>query len=179
MQCEYYRNKGYLIAWDKGNHYECVKGKWQSMQFDKIITEPEDIPFLDLPAPDRVFTRAMDKKYQQNGNFKYRPGTYIMSALGCWHGKCSFCVEKGTEYVVRSPAKVAHEITKCWFEGYREVFDDSATFPTGQWLDNFVDRCRGSVRSMVKGCNMRFGTNPPFKTMKAVGFRMLLYGPGS
>jgi hypothetical protein len=40
-----------------------------------------------------VWTKAVDKKYQTNGNFKYNPGTYIQSASGCWWGKCTFCVE--------------------------------------------------------------------------------------
>jgi radical SAM superfamily enzyme YgiQ (UPF0313 family) len=79
MQAKWYRKQGHEVHWN-----------WGQGRYDKIISEPENLPFLTLPAPDRVFTRAKD---YDSGNYKFRPGTHIMSASGCWWGKCSFCVE--------------------------------------------------------------------------------------
>ena len=83
MEAEWYRKQGHEVFWDEDLVYIGA--------VDRIITEPEGLPFLSLPHPDRVFTRWWE--YQDNGNFKYRPGTYIQAANGCWWGKCIFCVE--------------------------------------------------------------------------------------
>ena len=66
-------------------------------KYDRVISEPDGIPFRKLPPPDRELTDAKNPKYQNNGNFKYLPGTYMLSAGGCWHGKCTFCVEKNEQ----------------------------------------------------------------------------------
>ena len=47
MESEFYRNQGHEV------HWEYAIGR-----YDKIISEPENLPFLTLPRPDRVFTRA-------------------------------------------------------------------------------------------------------------------------
>lgn len=132
--------------------------------------------FLKLPHPDRVWTDAKNKKYQRNGNFKYHPGTYIQSASGCWWGKCEFCVEKGQKYEVRPVEDVISEIEEIKSQGFREIFDDSATFPMGEWLDRFLERlgrCGGDKISF--SCNTRIA-NYPFLWMRSVGFRMVLFG---
>jgi len=140
-------------------------------QYDKIITEPEGLPFLSLPYPDREFTRWWE--YQDNGNFKYRPGTYIQAANGCHWGKCSFCVENGKPYEVRPVEDVIEEIKECKAMGFKEVFDDSGTFPKGRWLDLF---CK-SVHNVgcYIGCNVRL-CDMDYNQMKWAGFRMLLFG---
>uniref|UniRef100_A0A6M3ISQ6 Putative radical SAM superfamily protein n=1 Tax=viral metagenome TaxID=1070528 RepID=A0A6M3ISQ6_9ZZZZ len=131
--------------------------------------------FLKLPHPDRVWTDAKNKKYQRNGNFKYHPGTYIQSASGCWWGKCEFCVEKGQKYEVRPVEDVIQEIEEIKSQGYRECFDDSATFPVGNWSDSFCGGLIERRNKLVLGCNMRI-VNADFLQMKAAGFRMLLFG---
>jgi anaerobic magnesium-protoporphyrin IX monomethyl ester cyclase len=170
MEAEWYREQGeHYVDFDPDERFSYPNGF-----FDKIITEPEGLDFLSLPKPDRVFTRAMDKKYQSNGNFKYTPGTYIQSASGCWWGKCSFCVEKDKPYIVRSVNDVLQEINECQALGFREVFDDSATFPTGKWLEEFCQWRKGIIFPKIS-CNMRL-VDVDYKMMKDAGFRMLLFG---
>ena len=150
--------------------------------YDKIITEPEGLPFLLLPKPDRIFTRAMDYAFD-NGNFKYPPGTYIMSSNTCWFRGCSFCVErKINKYELRDVNSVLDEIGECLKLGYKEIFDDSGTFPLGLWLAQFAEGMilRGYNKKIRIGCNMRLDYHHPnlegMRDMRRAGFRMLLYG---
>lgn len=169
MEAQWYREQEHEVHWgwnDKREH------GWGQGLYDKIIEQPEGLPFLQLPHPDREFTRA--KEYT-SGNYKYTPGTHIMSSNSCWYGKCTFCVEKdGPENVTRSPFDVASELVEIMNLGFKEAFDDSGTFPTGKWLEEFCELTPAPCLTL--GCNMRFGTNPPYKLMKQAGFRMLLYG---
>ncbi len=86
MEAEWYRRNGDEVIWRNSGY------GWYNMGNEgcMIIFKPEGLPFLSLPHPDRVFTRAKD---YTSGNYKYLPGTHIMSASGCWWGKCTFCVE--------------------------------------------------------------------------------------
>lgn len=143
--------------------------------FDKIITEPEDINFENLPAPDRVWTNSRDKRYQNNGNFKYHPGTYIQVADGCWHGKCTFCVEKKNTWKVRPVWDVMNELEEIDMLGFKEVFDDSGTFPVGEWLTDFLKAVSRRNFNFRLGCNMRL-VNVDYSAMRSAGFRLLLYG---
>lgn len=162
MEAEYYRQQGHTVIWDRVAEYD-----------DRFITEPEGLPFLDLPAPDRVFTRA--KEYT-SGNYKYMPGTHIMAASGCWWGKCTFCVEKDKPYEVRPVDDVIAEIKECQRLGFREIFDDSDTFPDGSWREEFCRKLK--PLNIPFSCNMRFGTlqGTDYIYLKKAGFRMLLYG---
>lgn len=172
MEAEWYRKQGHEVHWGWDGYLDdCII----DCVMDKYIYKPEGLDFLTLPKPDRVFTRAMDKKYQQNGNFKYLPGTYILSASGCWHGKCSFCVEKDKPYFIRPVDSVIEEIEECKSLGFREVFDDSATFPTGRWLDEFLDKFRCFNNEIAFSCNMRL-IDMDYSRLYNVGFRMLLFG---
>lgn len=162
MEATYRRNHGDLVVWD------CP----DTGHYDQIITEPEGIDFLKLPWPDRHATGAFSKRYQFNGNFKYRPGTYIQSSAGCWWGKCQFCVERDRPLKVREPFDVYNEILHCRKIGFREVFDDSATLPTGAWLDTLLSYPKPGI---TIGCNMRM-VPVDYKRMKDWGFRMLLFG---
>ena len=63
---------------------------------------------------------------------------------------------------------------------YREIFDDTGTFPAGQWLHTF---CQGMVDRDLAfkiriGCNMRFGAlkEREYSLMGKAGFRFILYG---
>jgi anaerobic magnesium-protoporphyrin IX monomethyl ester cyclase len=165
MQAQHYRNLGHRVVWDH-------KGAIPLKPGDKIISAPEDINFIHLPHPDRVWTNSFDKKYQDNGNFKYHPGTYIQVADGCWHGKCTFCVERNREWRVRPIWDVNQELESIKRLGFKEVFDDSGSFPMGEWLDRFLMLPNPGV---VMGCNCRMAPYP-WQRMKDWGFRMVLFG---
>jgi len=164
MEATWYRNHGHIVDWDSVRH----------MVYDKVIIEPEGLPFLELPKPDRVFTKAMDYAYD-NGNFKYTPGTYIMSASGCWHGKCTFCVENGSGYKIRAVDDVIDEIRECKEQGYREIFDDSGTFPIGRWLDEFLTKYSRMAQGVRFSCNWRL-CDYDYNRLYLNGWRMLLFG---
>jgi radical SAM superfamily enzyme YgiQ (UPF0313 family) len=163
-----YLSKVAEITWDgKDNGF-----------YDNVIEHEDQIvvPFRCLPPPDRILTDAWNPKYQDNGNFKYKPGTYIKAAHGCWHGKCTFCVERRSKYYARTVNSVMAEIATCQALGFKEIFDDSGTFPDGKWL---IDFCLKKIDLGLKipiSCNMRIGANVGFKLMKRAGFRMLLFG---
>jgi radical SAM superfamily enzyme YgiQ (UPF0313 family) len=166
MEAEWYRKQGHEVEWG-------FPASHLPKYYDKIIGEPENLPFLSLPRPDRVFTSA--KEYI-SGNYKYLPGTHMQAANGCWHGKCSFCVENGSKYEVRPVDDCIAEIEECKALGFREVFDDSGTFPTGRWLDEFIYRMgKNSFCNCSFGANLRI-SDYPFHDMRRVGFRMVLFG---
>lgn len=167
MEAEWYRKQGNEVTWEYPRIYP-------DSDYNKIITEAEGLPFHDLPTPDRQFTRWW--KYQDNGNFKYLPATYIQSARDCWWQQCTFCkwAKKYPAYAVRPVNDVIKEIEECVALGAREIFDDSGSFPTGAWLIRLLSKLKKS--DLRISCNIRFGTNPPYKLMRLLGFRMLLYG---
>ena len=176
MEAEHYRELGHEVDWgdDRITMTNGLGETWETPLYDKVITEPEGILFNRLPAPDRKFTNAFDPKYQANGNFKHNPGTYIQSAGGCWWGNCAFCKEQCNDYELRDVDDVIAEIKECKRLGFREVFDDAASFAVGKWRDSFVRKLK--PLGMKFSCNMRFGTFPDYYAMKKAGFRMLLYG---
>lgn len=165
MEATKRKQEGHAVFWGPVCFYD-----YKDM--DKIVRNPEGLPFLSLPRPDRRLTDAFNPYYQENGNFKHRPGTYIQSAGGCWHGKCSYCVENGKPYEVRPVDSVVNEIIECKALGFKEVFDDSATFPTGRWLDEFLGRGHLGV---TLGANMRL-CDVDYRRLYHSGFRMLLFG---
>lgn len=166
MECEWHRQNGDEVWWDERPNV------WG---LGKQIYEPEGLPFLSLPHPDRMFTKA--KEYT-SGNYKYLPGTHMMSSNSCWYRKCTFCVEKEIKsYELRTVDDVISEIDECVVLNYREIFDDSGTFPIGKWLYDFTTKLNNKVKF---SCNMRLDYNHPnleaLKYMKSQGFRMVLYG---
>jgi len=182
MEAEYYRQKGHEVYWDMqglfdANVLDAFLGTIREEGNTRVITEPEGLPFHELPPPNRILTDAKNPKYQDNGNFKYRPGTYIQSASNCWYGKCSFCAEKGKVNQVRDVADVIKELRNIQGDGYKEVFDDSGTFPLGKWLNEFCAyKSHPVLKKLHFSCNMRFGTGVDYTMLKDSGFRMLLYG---
>jgi anaerobic magnesium-protoporphyrin IX monomethyl ester cyclase len=67
-----------------------------------------------LPLIDRELTKWRLYAYE-NGNYRYTPGTYIMSSRDCWwrkNGGCSFCswTTLYPQFRVRSVFKVLDEI---------------------------------------------------------------------
>jgi len=134
-----------------------------------------------FPHIDRGSTKWWLYGYK-NGNFKYIPATYIMSAMDCWYKKCSFCswAEYHKDYYKRPVDDVLDEIEKLIVMGFKEIFDDSGTFPNGEWLKLFCEGMieRGYNNYISFSCNMRFGClgAEDFKLMSKAGFRMILWG---
>lgn len=162
MEAQWHREHGDEVFWE-----------WGISNPDRVVEEPEGLPFLSLPHADRQFTRWWH--FQNNGNFKYRPGTYIMAASGCSHGACSFCVENGKAQEIRPVEDVLSEIRECEQAGFRECFDDSATFPGGRWRDEFLGRVNEFRGRMLLGCNLRL-EDYRFDKLFHSGFRMCLFG---
>jgi anaerobic magnesium-protoporphyrin IX monomethyl ester cyclase len=138
----------------------------------------------ELPFIDRDLTGWRLYAYE-NGNFKYKPGTYVMAGRDCWWGRCTFCswttLYPGSRYRVVTVEKHLDEIGRLIEDhAVKEIFDDSGTFPKGRWLEDF---CRGMMergyhRNVVLGCNIRAGSmsEPQFRMMKKANFRFLLIG---
>lgn len=164
MYATHLRNQNHKVYWDV-----------DTKDYNKIITSEDQInvPFLDLPAPDRVLTDAKNPKWQDNGNFKFRPATYIQVADGCSWGKCAFCVEKGRGYEVRDVEDAYLEVLDCQINGFREIFDDSGTFPDGEWRGLFCEYVK--YLDIKLGCNLRV-EDQDFKMLADAGFRMVLFG---
>jgi hypothetical protein len=153
-------------------------GKWYNEVF-KIITGKDWEG--DLPLIDRNLTRWWLYAYK-NGNYKYIPATHIMSAQDCWYKQCSFCswASYHKDYYLRPVDDVLKEVEMLIEAGFKEIFDDSGTFPTGDWLREFCEKAayRKYGDYISFGCNMRFGALQPddFKLMSNAGFRMVLWG---
>jgi len=162
------------------------RGIWYRTEAGPAHSGPPDLSHdLDiLPMIDRDLTRWQLYAYK-NGNFKYRPGTYVMAGRDCWWGRCSFCswttLFPGETYRTVSVERHLDEIGRLIADlGVREVFDDSGCFPRGSWLESF---CEGMIRhgynrKVVLGCNMRCGElgRDQWKLMKTAGFRFVLIG---
>lgn len=137
-----------------------------------------------LPLIDRDLSRWQQYAYN-NGNFKYKPGTYTMAGRDCWwrrEGGCTFCSWTSIfpQFSFRSVDNFLDEIGHLIDLGVKEVFDDTGTFMVGDWLHQF---CRGMIdrgyhQKVVMGCNMRFGTltKKDYTLMARANFRFLLYG---
>ena len=136
-----------------------------------------------LPIIDRKLTK-WQLYGQNNTNFRYKPGAYIMSGRDCWWGKCTFC-----SWTTTHPAgtfrtfSVDHTIKEIEYLvslGVKEIFDDSGTLPIGQWLNNLCKELikRGLNKKVVLSCNMRFAAlnQEQYNLMAKAGFRFILYG---
>jgi len=138
-----------------------------------------------MPLVDRDLTKWWLYS-EKNGNFKETPGTYTMVGRDCWwrkDGGCTFCSWPTLypSYRARNPELLADEIGMLIERyGVREVFDDTGTFPVGNWLRKFANIMikRGYNEEIWFSCNMRFGalTREDYRLMQKAGFRMLLFG---
>jgi len=120
---------------------------------------------------------------EKNGNFRRKPGTYIMSGRDCWHGKCTFCswTTLYPRYRIRKVKDVVDEIEYLVSKyGVKEIMDDSGSFPVGQWLTDFCNEMisRGLNKKVRIDCNMRFGrlTLADYQLMRKAGFQFVLFG---
>lgn len=137
-----------------------------------------------LPFIDRELTK-WHLYAKENGNFKYRPGTYVMAGRDCWWGKCSFCswttLCPGDSFKTVSVERHLDEIENLVNKyKIKEIFDDSGCFPKGEWLEAFCNGLikRGLHKKVVMGCNMRMGalTDQQWKLLKKANFRFILIG---
>lgn len=174
MQATYMRNEGNEVIWD---------GK-DDGTFD-IVYENDmqlKVNFIDLPFPDRVFTKAKEKRWQVYGNYKRHPASHILSSNLCWWSRCVFCqdtqrMQEGEGRGIRSVDHVLEEIDDCIKLGYRELFDDAGTIPHKGWLEEFCNKMISSGRNkkIMMGCNS-IVMKMPWKLMKEAGFRFVLVG---
>lgn len=149
----------------------------------KIVKKKPYPNLKQLPPIDRQLTRWQLYSHR-NSNFKYTPGAYTMFSRDCWWGKCTFCswatLYPGNSYRCTSVASAINEVEHLIDLGVKEIFDDSGTFPVGEWLEEF---CRKIIIKKLNNririsCNMRFGVlnQKQYCLMARAGFRMLLYG---
>ncbi|UCD15234.1 MAG: radical SAM protein, partial [Candidatus Omnitrophota bacterium] len=135
-----------------------------------------------LPLIDRDLTKWQLYAYK-NGNYRRRPGTYIMSGRDCWWGRCSFCSwpQLYPQFRVRKADNVLDEIEQLITKyKVKEIMDDTGAFPVGGWLQEF---CKGMIkrglnRRVNLNCNMRLGAvnYQDYKLMRKASFRFLLFG---
>jgi len=138
-----------------------------------------------LPFIDRDLTKWHLYAYK-NGNFKATPGFYTMVGRDCWwrrNGGCTFCSWPTLYPIFREikPELLVDEIGILIKKyGAKEIFDDTGTFPVGDWLRKFCELMieHGYNEKVRISCNMRFGSLKleDYKLMKKAGFRMLLFG---
>lgn len=161
MYATHLRNQRHEVIWDYSKPY-----RWSNEQIEngigKLIEDDFqiNIPFENLPYPDRIFTEAKNPRWQSYGNYKYHPATHMMASNLCWYGKCSFCIdtyklEHGEKRGVRSVDHVMEEIDDLIANGYKEVFDDSGTFPVGAWLEEFHKKMQKRKNKIHIGVNMK------------------------
>lgn len=134
-----------------------------------------------LPFIDRDLTK-WELYSEKNGNFKRIPGAYTYVGRDCWWHRCTFCswTTLYNNYRARKPEllveEVGHLIEKY---GVKTIFDDTGTFPVGEWLRKFCNlMIERGYNNIDFSCNMRFGilSSEDYKSMKKAGFRMLLFG---
>lgn len=138
----------------------------------------------NLPCIDRDLTKWQQYSVK-NGNFKRIPGTYTMAGRDCWWGRCTFCswttMYPGRNFRSVSPGHLLDEVDFLIKKyGVREIFDDSGTFPKGEWLEIF---CKGMIdrgynKKIHMGCNMRINalSQKEYDLMAKAGFRFVLFG---
>lgn len=138
-----------------------------------------------LPFIDRDLTKWQLYAFE-NGNYKYKPGTYMYSGRDCWWGRCIFCIwdqvlyPQGT-YRRFSPKRLFEEVKYVVDKyGVKEIFDDAGTFFIGDSLKEFCNLMidSGYNKKVVLGCNMRINalTREYCELMKKANFRFILYG---
>jgi len=181
-----------------GGHYDAVllsiaeslrdggplpKGIWYRDNRSIKHTGNNDL-YIDLdklPFIDRKLTKAhlYGEKWK-----KRTPFFYTMAGRDCpWH-KCTFCswTTIYPQFRVRSVENLLDEIGFL-IENHnaREIFDDTGTFPGGNWLKRFCQGMmeRGYHRKILFSCNMRFDYMKDPKVpemMRMAGFRKVKAG---
>ncbi|MBN1842119.1 MAG: radical SAM protein [Deltaproteobacteria bacterium] len=140
-----------------------------------------DFDLNKLPFVDRRLTKA----HLYGEKWKKRlPFMYTMVGRDCPWAKCTFCswTTLYPRFKTRSPDSLLDEIGYLIDEfGTKEIFDDTGTFPGGNWLRTF---CKGMIergyhKEILFSCNMRFDymLDPSMPAlMKEAGFRKVKSG---
>ncbi|MFA6973585.1 MAG: radical SAM protein [Parcubacteria group bacterium] len=170
---------------DKGEVLE--GGFWYRENGEIKNSGPSDLSRHDLnslPMIDRELTKWKNYAYK-NGNFKFTPGTYMMSGRDCWWGRCTFCswttFFPGKNFRTRSAKNALDEVGHLIDLGVKEIMEDSGSLPIGEWLNEFCHGmiARGYHKKVVMSCNMRITGIKDLATwqlMKKAGFRFILFG---
>jgi len=160
---------------ESGIYYK-ERGKIKNSGKFKLTHNIDNLPFID-----RELTKF--NLYQKEFNIPIRPYAYIMSARDCWHAQCSFCAWPTLypKFRTRSVNNILDEIGMLITKyNVKEIFDDSGTFPVGNWLKEFCEGMisRGYNKKIKISCNMRFNAlnEEEYKLMKKAGFRLLKFG---
>lgn len=184
------RNEGHEVVWDDTTVQKIERGEgfpalWYRIMPGDVVIENDfqiDVPFEKLPFPDRVFTDAKNPRWQKYGNYRRHPATHMMASNLCWYGKCTFCVDtlklqQGEKRGLRSVAHVIEEIDDLIAHDYKEVFDDSGTFPVGGWLESFHDEMQKKDRKkkILIGVNMK-PIKMDYKLLADCGVKFVLVG---
>ena len=146
------------------NHLSCSEALKPGIYFRKgeeiCNTGAFDVDHdLDaLPFIDRVLTQA--DRYGEKWK-RRKPFFYMMAGRDCPWANCTFCAWTTIfpKFRCMSVDRVLDEIGYLISEhGAREIFDDSGTFPGGQWLYDFCEGmiARGYHKKILISCNMRF-----------------------
>lgn len=133
-----------------------------------------------LPYIDRDLTKASlyGEKWKRCPRF-----FYTQAGRDCWWAQCSFCAWSVLYPKFRS-CSPEHLLDEIGFlianYGAQEIFDDTGTFPTGEWLEKFCHGFieRGFHKKILFSCNMNFqGVNDRLiDLMKQAHFRKLKMG---
>lgn len=115
--------------------------------------------------------------------YKGTPFTYTMVGRDCSWAKCKFCswTTIYPKFRTRSAQNFLREVGILINKyGVREIFDDTGTFPSGNWLEEF---CNGMIerkynKKIYFSCNFRFDylSEKRARLMKKAGFRLLKLG---
>lgn len=169
------RNDGHDVAWDG----------YDNGTYDKIYDNDyllKEFDFSSLPYPDRIFTDAKNPRWQKYGNYRRHPATHSMVSNLCWYSKCVFCqdterLNNGEKRGLRSVQSFIEEIDNCISLGFKEIFDDSGTFPVGKWLEEFCSIMikSGRNKKILLGANMK-PVKIDYKMMAEAGFKFMLVG---
>lgn len=178
------RNEGHEVCWGNCDGPSPVPGTVH-LSHDKVYDNDyqlKEFDFASLPYPDRIFTDAKNKRWQRYGNYRRHPATHSMVSNLCWYGLCVFCqdterLKSGEKRGVRSVDSFIDEIDNCISLGFKEIFDDSGTFPVGSWLNEFCEKMikSGRNKKILLGCNMK-PVKLDYKMMAKAGFKFLLVG---
>ncbi len=159
---------------NKGIYYRENNSVRNTGQF-RLDANLDDLPFIDR---DLTKWRLYGEKI-----YKRTPFTYTMAGRDCAWGRCSFCswTTLYPNFRVRSPENLLAEIGILIGKyKVREIFDDTGTFPSGPWLEQF---CAGMIKrgyhnKVLFSCNFRFDylESKRLKLMKQAGFRLFKLG---
>ncbi|MBN1162301.1 radical SAM protein [Patescibacteria group bacterium] len=156
------------------------KGKYFVTGSSQLKHKLDDLPFID-----RDLTKWKLYAYE-NGNYKYKPATYMYSGRDCWWNRCTFCIWDHSLYPrgsyrrfspERLFAEVKHVVDNY---GVREIFDDAGTLFVGPPLKKFCQLLidSGYNKKVVYSCNMRLNAlnQEYYDLMGKANFRFILYG---